>query len=362
MNNNLDVKKVLHWVSDQLQMQDSMCVTHPEQSFSETMLPLSFAGKLTCPMLLVLHDTVELALRKQWKRSGERGRFMISARAAQQAWLDDHLRRAAPDKLPEIILGETLGIACSDQFQTTRIEKGLFADFYVRLPGAVYRDNGILDQLHQFTALGIIPFVLVFDSRFNLPAPDGWEALLDPIYHQQIILGGANGKINDNLLLYLHKNFGYEGVEAFAKNIKNTWLHVQIAKRVGSGYAGCGALFVLPYAIALQCAQKPNLTLIWPKEGAYVQVMYLLAKKDRSQGAQAVLESLMGEQFARTLNQNGYPPAYPLDKECLPKGAALDWLGWDYIRNQSLDPLLAELAALLQSNIPGFFEGEGVIR
>lgn len=204
---------------------------------------------------------------------------------------------------------------------------------------------GLADPLGVFQVFSAIPFVWLVDQKRlkGRPAPRVWRDLLDPCWHDEIVFGGwrPNPRVpyqdyNGYLLLALQREFGHDGLSAFAANVRHLQHNVRTATQAGSNSRDVGAIAVLPWLQAELCPRRERTAVLWPQDGALVMpIGYMLQAAQRRRLAPLV-EYLSGSALGEVLARNCYPPVNAAVAGAFPAGARLKWPGWDYFRSHDV--------------------------
>ena len=207
------------------------------------------------------------------------------------------------------------------------------------------RAAGLPDLEGVFRLFATIPFVfLVDETRLKgRTAPRAWEDLLDPIWADDIVFGGwrPNERVpyqdyNSYLLLSLRREFGDDGLAAFAANVRHLQHNIRTATQAGSNSCDVGAIAVLPWLQAELSPRRERIRVVWPEDGALAMPIGYLVKPEAETRLRPLADYVTGVELGRTLVRNCYPPSNPAIPGAIPSGARLKWPGWDYARSHDL--------------------------
>ncbi|MNI47805.1 hypothetical protein D3C73_1023410 [compost metagenome] len=109
-------------------------------------------------------------------------------------------------------------------------------------------------------------------------------------------------------------------------------------------------IYVIPWLFAQQCKDLGHVSVIWPEDGALVNPLFLLVKEAELARVQAVTDFITGKSFAEQATREHFVMLHPEVNPELPDGAALNWLGWDFIRSNNLEQLKAEVQEVFQAH------------
>lgn len=210
-----------------------------------------------------------------------------------------------------------------------------------------------LDQAFpQFGVFALNLFQIVIDHRNldGLPVPKSWEALLDPMYRGKICLNGTKYGPDLHILAWFYKKFGTRGVEGLKKNVGAAMHASRMSRNMGSkqGYGIC----VINRFFALACKGREGIELIWPREGAIVQPIWVMVKAGKAGKYATLLAFLFGSRLGQIMADNGYISlAEGVTYKAEPEGL-LDWYGWDLIQRKDSPEIVTYLRKLFQ-DVPG---------
>lgn len=182
----------------------------------------------------------------------------------------------------------------------------------------------------DITLLGAKPWVIVVDRSIdsNIQSPVNWSDLLNIKYKNKIGIQGKKDKFCGTLLLHIHKEYGIDGIEQLAHNIKNVWHFTNIIRSLGKGKVSAAPINIMPLANAMMIMNKEPIEIIWPENGVFATPIYTLVKREKVEELREYIEYVIGFEFKKILTKNYlYSVHDTLDNK------KLKWLGWDYIEN-----------------------------
>lgn len=251
-------------------------------------------------------------------------------------------------KLPSLIVSLGFGDFFRPGFVNQRLETGE----YTAVPGAEYApeftEAGIPDPRGQYSLYAVQTYVILADlTRLaGRDLPRRWADLGNPVWKGDLVIGGDGDEVSEVLLHYIYQDGGTAAVEALARNVKDGWHAAQMAKLAGSGSPQGAALYVLPWFFAESCPHREKAVVHWPEDGGLASPLYAILKRDADPQVQDLARYLMGPELGQAFRRNHYPAA--ADPGLSP-GQKLRWLGWDYIRRQSMPDLGKELQSRFQA-------------
>lgn len=254
----------------------------------------------------------------------------------EDLWKAEHI-----DELPDIIASAGFGDFFNRQFIERFVSKGYFETVTVEKENDVFVSAGLIDPDRWYTVYSVFPLVMLIDKKKlgSLPIPAKWSDLLNPVYSKNIIIGASRKGMHEDLFLYIHKEFGDQGLKQLAGNIKNGWHASQMAKAAGTNNSEGAAIYVIPWMFAKSCPRTEATEIVWPSDGSIITPTYLLIKKSLKKEYKMFIDFVTGSFYGQKSANNYFPVIHGDVDNKLPEGATFKWLGWDYVKAHPMDAL-----------------------
>ncbi|MEJ2200520.1 MAG: ABC transporter substrate-binding protein [Desulfuromonadaceae bacterium] len=258
----------------------------------------------------------------------------------------------ALEELPDIIVSADFNVFYQHHFYRRFVEPGHLVGYGQVAPCPAFAEAGLNDSRGEYFLFGVNPLVLVVDlDRIgDRPLPGLWADILDPVWKNDVILRGNDDFYCHAVLLPLFQEGGEEALLRLAGNVRAGMHPAQMVKQIDSGQGG--ALYVMPEFFAHRVKRKERIAIIWPRDGALASPVTLQVKRNRVAELKPVLDWLTGSELARTLVGARFPvPNAEVegDLQQLP----LKWLGWDWLRNNDLRRVNAEIDRIFLPAVAG---------
>jgi ABC-type Fe3+ transport system substrate-binding protein len=318
---------------------------------------LRLQGVLPCPIRLPLLEKFE-----GWLKSRENAAANYEFKPASMGvgWIKDALLANEGEEeylLPDLLLSAGFELFFEDKFIRKYRDKGIFADIAGdrRLNADFDNDSTDLkDPARRYAVLSVVPAVFMADVRRlgKKKTPAGWDDILSGGFDGQVALPLRDLDMFDALLLNIHKIYGANGVRALRQAFFRDMHPAEMIAAHGKGNGETPLLAVVPWFFAAAAPPSCPLEIIWPRDGAIVSPIYLLAKKSRHDALQPFADFFFSRETGEIFSHQGkFPSAHPAVDNRLGSGNGFLWLGWDYIGCHNIGELLRKAK--------GIFYGHG---
>jgi ABC-type Fe3+ transport system substrate-binding protein len=259
-----------------------------------------------------------------------------------------------PDKLPAVIGSIGFGDFWRQEFVDNHVRAGVFEAVLPDKMNPLHERSGLVDPGGAYTIYGVTPYLFMLDTRRLgiFPAPRTWEDLLHPRYKGEVVMCGDGDDMADAVVLNLYKDFGIDGLQALANNIKGLMHSSSMVKSVGSSDNNAGSIYIIPAFFAESTHQPEHIKVVWPEDGAAASPLYFLAKKSERERL-AKLISFFSSGFASIESAAWFCPMGASAPVSLPEHAKLKWVGWDFIAEHNINALRDKLNAEFRSMVRG---------
>ena len=290
------------------------------------------------PVKHLFRDAYEAAMERHYNLRGERFVSFLPMGCGGGDPYEDIWQTQDINDLPDVICSIGFGSFYRSEFTARFLDEGYYESVQPLPVPEPFASAGIADPKRIYTVYAVSTYIILVDFKKlkDLPVPSKWGDLLNPVYRDNIIVGGHDDSINEVLLLNILKDYGDEGLEKLLPNIKDTWHASEMAKAAGSSMAKGAAIYVMPWFFAKSCPNTEHTAIIFPEDGALASPMYMLVKKSEKERLKPVIDFMTGDETAGIMSAAFYPSLHPNAKNNLPEGARLKWLGWDFIHGRDM--------------------------
>lgn len=303
---------------------------------------LNMLSLLPCPLKVPMQSELKLFL--DYLREEKK----LPLNYCIESFFNDHLDYEdfleyfeEADEIPDIIM--TAGYSFFyKNFMERFVAKGVFADVINRPIHPRLAESGIIDPDGHFSVIAINILVMVVDENRlgEVPMPQTWGDLLEPVYENKVVMRGHGDIFCDVVQMNYYKDYGEAGVEQLGRSVKYGLHPAQMIKELTSNRQDVPPIHIMPYFFYKTMKERENIKVVWPEEGVLTYPVSVLIKADKMQELQELTDYLMGPEIARICSDAHFPAMHADVKNTLPENVKLKWLGWDFIKNHDMKDLV----------------------
>lgn len=313
----------------------------PQES-GNAMGNLDFLGYTYCPIKDIFKESFDKVLKEYLAKNQDANfQYFVPSSYGEDDPYEELWKVENIDDFPDVTVAAGFGNFFRQEFVDKFVKKGYFKSLNYQQVHRNFTTANYEDPQGWYTPYSALPIVMLIDWKKlgTLPVPKRWSDLLNPIYHNNIIIGASQEDIYEDILLHTYQEHGDEGIIKLASNVKDGLHGAQMAKLAGSANSQGAAIYVIPWLFAKACPRVKDTLIVWPTDGAILTPMYLLIKAKQEKQLQPFIDFVMGADYGQESADNCFPVLNPHVDNKLPDNASFKWLGWDYIRDYSMEEL-----------------------
>jgi ABC-type Fe3+ transport system substrate-binding protein len=299
---------------------------------------------MPCPIKVPFEKVVRDYLKENSVKEESRLNCIIEGHANHHLSFYDQLKTIDKiEQLPEIIIAPGINAMYFSPFKDKFIDKGYFEAVLPLKREPEFEAIQYLDPQDRYSMFTMNLLVMVVYKPLLKGAhmPTCLEEIMDSCYEKNVILRGQGDYFCETVLLIYEKIFGEEGLMQLAKNVKYACHPAQMVKLIKSGKSEGAAIYVMPYFYAKGLESNKDVEIIWPKEGAIVNAVSMLVKKDAREEVMDLAKFITGKEVGDVLSGAYFPTVYKSSYSNYMK--KLLWMGWEHINNSTLEDKLLDI-------------------
>lgn len=299
-------------------------------------------GLLPCPIKVPIEIGFEDMIRNLEDECDFK--YLIEGNANYEVmWMDESSNIPLKEDLPKIIISAGVNSFYRKDFRTRAIEEKYFRRVSEIEEDIKKNDLSDLEGNYHIIALNYLVIVVDLTKIGNRSIPQSWKELLNSQFKNEVAIRGKLGKYCETTLLAIYKEYGIDGIKKLSEIVGYGCHPAEMVKNAGKGITDIPTISVIPYFYAKLLKNNKNVKVIWPEEGAIVSPVTLLVQRETMKNLEHVVKYFLSNEV-KSICKNASLP-HPADYiEYLRKNNyKLNWIGWDFIRNNDINKLMIEL-------------------
>jgi len=336
---------------DSVQLSDGQLLNKNSVKVDENSITLM--GSLPCPVRIPLLEFVQEFAKNNIKAPMSLN-YELKAASEGASWVENKIKSVnISNELPDIFISAGFETFFSNQGIGRFKKEGAFKNL---LPFKKFNssfDNiNLEDTAEHYSIISVVPAVFLVNTKelCDLPIPQTWEDLLNPIYENKVSIPVGDFDLFASLLLNLYKKYGEDGVIKFKKSMLSAMHPAQMVKSEKKKL-NRPAITIMPYFFTKMIKEGGTMKAIWPKDGAIISPIFMLTKANEPKN-QILIDALASKKVGEILSHKGlFPSTNPNVDNKLPKENKFIWLGWDYIYENDIPKLIDKCMKLFNNEV-----------
>jgi ABC-type Fe3+ transport system substrate-binding protein len=297
-------------------------------------------GLLPCPVRIPLLEQYNEFAEKEKAKGGVTINTELKAASVGTDWVAENIEKVEdPSELPDLFISAGFDLFFDKKKIGKFRENGAFTDLLKwKKENPLFAGRGLQDPDGNYSIISIVPAVFLVNTKElgDRPVPQSWEDILDPMYEESVSLPVGDFDLFNAILLNIHNNYGDEGVQKLGKSMLQAMHPSQMVKSDRLKMKR-PAVTIMPYFFTKTVKEGGPMVAVWPSDGAIVSPIFMLAKKERAEELQPLVDFYSSVEVGETLAHSGlFPSLNPDVDNRLPNDKPLMWIGWDFIKNNDL--------------------------
>lgn len=299
-------------------------------------------GLLPCPIKV----PVEIGFDDMINNLGHKCdfKYLLEGNANYEVmWMDESSHVPLKEELPKIIISSGVNSFYRKDFRTKAIEEKYFKKVQGIEKEVIENDLSDLEGNYYIMALNYLVMVVDLTKLGGRDIPKSWEELLNSKFEKEVAIRGKKRKYCETTLFGIYKDYGMDGIIKISKLVGYGGHPAEMVKNIGKGIKNSPTISVVPYFYAKLLKNNKNAKIVWPKEGAIVSPVTLLVQKEASKNLESVVNYFISKEVRNICKNASLPHPIEYLNYLRENNYKLNWIGWDFIRNNDINKLLLEL-------------------
>lgn len=313
------------------------------------LLETNILALMPCPLKAPLEKVISEKIKEVSKESGKKISYKILSNAVMQEDIFEEISKLDYiEDLPDVLLAPGIGRFFYQDFIKKFRDKGYFESVIKKHENKVFHQTKLYDPKDMYDLIGFNPLVFLVDKTRckELPTPRKWADLVDPCYEGRIAFRGKDDRsFCEGVLFTIFQIGGKEMIQKLGKSVKCRLHPAEMVKMAGSSNQNAPDISVIPYSFAKMAKKSPYIEIICPEDGAAINPLVMLTKKDASDSVKEIARFIAGKETAHIYSQIGFYSESDVNEEM--NEMNYSWCGWDFIYQNSIRELFQELNEIM---------------
>ncbi|MCD4655122.1 ABC transporter substrate-binding protein [bacterium] len=316
---------------------------------------LNVVGLLPCPVRIPLLEGFTEFVKKYKTEHNREINYDLKAASMGLEWVEENIRGIqSVDDLPDLFISAGFDMFFDEELIGRFKKDGIFEDLtgFTQF-NELFDGLDLRDPKGHYSMISVVPAVfLVNTEELNgRKCPESWEDILSPEFENAVSLPVGDFDLFNGILLNIHKKYGDENVKKIRRSLLESMHPSQMVKN-DRKKMDRPAVTIMPYFFTKMVREGGTMRAIWPKDGAIISPIFMLAKASRKDDLQPVVDFLASRKVGEILSHQGlFPSVIPGIDNRIPAENKFMWLDWDYIYSNDISKQIQHCDEIFNSSL-----------
>ncbi len=302
-------------------------------------------GVLPCPIRLPLMEHFAANLENLRATTDKTVGYDLRSASMGLDWLKEQVAQGDEEKLPDMMMSAGFDLFFNKKYMGQFKDKGVFKTVNRGFNKDFHNERiDLMDPKEEYAVIGVVPAIIMVNEQLlgDRPMPTGWADILEPEFENTMALPMQDLDLFNAVILHIYKMFGEEGIRKLARSFKKSLHPAQMVKSKGLlGEQVDPVISISPFFFTQMLPENGLVKPIWPKEGAIVSPIFLMAK-EKTKEIEPFLDYFMSKEIGEIFCGGGkFPSTNPQVDNGLRADQNFVWVGWDFIHQNDVGEILA---------------------
>ncbi|MEG0250467.1 MAG: ABC transporter substrate-binding protein [Peptostreptococcus sp.] len=315
---------------------------------------VNIEGVLPCPIRIPLLEGFESWLEENQKKLDYSIDYELKSANMGLDWIKDQVKTGDVNQIPDVLMSAGFDLFFDKELMGQFLDKDVFEASTDEINSDFCNDYIDLRDPHKkYLITGVVPAVFLVnkDELNGRKMPTKWEDILSEEFEDSVAVPMGDLDLFNALVVSLYKEYGMDGISKLARSYMKNLHPAQMVKAKGKTKSTNPAVSIIPYFFT-QMLSGENQVAVWPEDGAVISPIFMIAKKEKKEKIQPIIDFFMSKEIGEIFSANGKFPS--TNKEVdngLKEDQKFKWVGWDFIEKTDIGALLKELEAKFNEEI-----------
>lgn len=315
---------------------------------------INIEGVLPCPIRIPLLEGFESWLEENKNKLDYSIDYELKSANMGLDWIKDQVKTGDVNQIADVLMSAGFDLFFDKELMGQFSDQDVFEAFTDEINSDFCNDYiDLRDPQKKYLITGVVPAVFLVnkDELNGRKIPTKWEDILSEEFEDSVAVPMGDLDLFNALVVTLYKDYGMDGISRLARSYMKNLHPAQMVKAKGKTKSTNPAVSIIPYFFT-QMLSGENQVAVWPEDGAVISPIFMIAKKDKKEKIQPIIDFFMSKEIGEIFSANGKFPS--TNKEVdngLKEDQKFKWVGWDFIEKRDIGALLKELEAKFNEEI-----------
>ena len=315
---------------------------------------INIEGVLPCPIRIPLLEGFESWLEENKNKLDYSIDYELKSANMGLDWIKDQVKTGDVNQIADVLMSAGFDLFFDKELMGQFSDQDVFEAFTDEINSDFCNDYiDLRDPQKKYLITGVVPAVFLVnkDELNGRKMPTKWEDILSEEFEDSVAVPMGDLDLFNALVITLYKDYGMDGISRLARSYMKNLHPAQMVKAKGKTKSTNPAVSIIPYFFT-QMLSGENQVAVWPEDGAVISPIFMIAKKEKKEKIQPIIDFFMSKEIGEIFSANGKFPS--TNKEVdngLKEDQKFKWVGWDFIEKRDIGALLKELEAKFNEEI-----------
>lgn len=315
---------------------------------------INIEGVLPCPIRIPLLEGFESWLEENKNKLDYSIDYELKSANMGLDWIKDQVKTGDVNQIADVLMSAGFDLFFDKELMGQFSDQDVFEAFTDEINSDFCNDYiDLRDPQKKYLITGVVPAVFLVnkDELNGRKMPTKWEDILSEEFEDSVAVPMGDLDLFNALVITLYKDYGMDGISRLARSYMKNLHPAQMVKAKGKTKSTNPAVSIIPYFFT-QMLSGENQVAVWPEDGAVISPIFMIAKKEKKEKIQPIIDFFMSKEIGEIFSANGKFPS--TNKEVdngLKENQKFKWVGWDFIEKRDIGALLKELEAKFNEEI-----------
>ncbi len=315
---------------------------------------INIEGVLPCPIRIPLLEGFEMWLKDNKNKFDYSVGYELKSANMGLDWIKEQVKTGDIDQIPDVLMSAGFDLFFDKELMGQYLDKDVFeASTDVMNKDFCNEYIDLRDPQKKYLITGVVPAVFLVNTNElkGRDIPKTWSDILSEEFEDSVAVPMGDLDLFNALVVSLYKEYGMNGITNLARSYMKSLHPAQMVKAKSTSKSQNPAVSIIPYFFT-QMLQGEDQVAVWPEDGAVISPIFMIAKKEKKEKTQPIIDFFMSHEVGKVFSANGKFPSTNVEVDNgLTEDKKFKWVGWEFIQSTDIGALLKKLESKFNEEI-----------